>query len=89
MPAEGTLTPPHRRQGRSARPGSRPSPASSRSAARASTSARTAAEPVTDDYAGETPWPFTGGTIKRVVVDVSGEPFIDLAQEAAMAFARD
>ena len=26
--------------------------------------------------------PFTGGTIERVVVDVSGEPYIDLAQEA-------
>ena len=47
------------------------------------------AEPVTDDYAGQMPWPFTGGTIERAVVDVSGEPFIDLAQEAAMAFARD
>lgn len=47
------------------------------------------AEPVTSDYAGESPWPFTGGTIQRVAVDVSGEPFVDLAQEAAMAFARD
>ena len=47
------------------------------------------AEPVTDDYAGQMPWPFTGGTIERAVVDVSGEPFIDLAREAAMAFARD
>ena len=48
-----------------------------------------AAEPVTDDYAGDAPWPFTGGTIERAVIDVSGEPFVDLAQEAAMAFARD
>jgi arylsulfatase len=47
------------------------------------------AEPVTDDYAGESPWPFVGGAIKRVIIDVSGEPFVDLAQEAAMAFARD
>ncbi len=47
------------------------------------------AEPVTDDYAGESPWPFTGGTIERAVIDVSGEPFVDLAHEAAMAFARD
>jgi len=29
------------------------------------------------------------GTIVQVVVDVSGEPFIDLASEAAAAFARD
>jgi arylsulfatase len=47
------------------------------------------AEPVTDDYAGESPWPFVGGTIKQAIVDVSGEPFIDLAREAAAAFARD
>ena len=26
---------------------------------------------------------------RKAVVDVSGEPFVDLAQEAAMAFARD
>jgi arylsulfatase len=47
------------------------------------------AEPVTDDYPGERPWAFTGGTIKRAIIDVSGEPFIDLAKEAQMAYARD
>ena len=47
------------------------------------------AEPVTDDYPGQSPWPFVGGTIKRVFVDVSGEPFVDLAREAAMVFARE
>jgi hypothetical protein len=47
------------------------------------------AEPVSDDYPGESPWPFEGGTIERAFVDVSGEPFVDLAQEAAAAFARD
>src|SRR5262249_6220307 len=47
------------------------------------------AEPVTDDYSGTSTWPFVGGTIHRAVVDVSGEPFEDLAQEARMAFARD
>jgi arylsulfatase len=47
------------------------------------------AEPVTDDYPGESPWPFVGGTIVRAVVDVSGTPFVDLAKEAAAAFARD
>ena len=49
---------------------------------------RSGAEPVTDDYPGERPWPFTGGTVKRVVIDVSGQPFVDLAREAAAAFAR-
>src|SRR5262249_22205004 len=47
------------------------------------------AEPVTDDYPGDSPWPFVGGTIAKAVIDVSGEPFVDLAQEARMAFARD
>jgi hypothetical protein len=47
------------------------------------------AEPVTDDYPGESPWPFVGGTIARAVVDGGGEPFVDLAREAAAAFARD
>jgi arylsulfatase len=46
-------------------------------------------EPVTDDYPGQAPWPFVGGTIVRAAVDVSGTPFVDLAQEAAAAFARD
>ena len=47
------------------------------------------AEPVTDDYPGQAPWPFTGGTITRAAVDVSGVPFVDLAAEARMAFMRD
>lgn len=50
---------------------------------------RDTAEPVTDDYSGDAPWPLIGGTIARVVIDVSGESFVDLAQEAAAAFARD
>jgi arylsulfatase A-like enzyme len=49
---------------------------------------RSGAEPVSDDYAGDAPWPFVGGTIKRVVIDVSGEAFVDLATEARAAFAR-
>jgi hypothetical protein len=48
-----------------------------------------AGEPVTDDYPGQGPWAFTGGTIKRAAVDVSGAPFVDLAAEARMAFMRD
>ena len=46
-------------------------------------------EPVTDDYPGRGPWAFTGGTITRAAVDVSGAPFVDLAAEARMAFMRD
>ncbi len=46
-------------------------------------------EPVTDDYPGEYPWALVGGTIERAAVDVSGTPFVDLANEARMAFARD
>jgi arylsulfatase len=46
-------------------------------------------EPVTGDYPGQAPWAFTGGTIRRAAVDVSGEPFTDLAAEARMAFLRD
>jgi hypothetical protein len=47
------------------------------------------AEPVTDDYPGQAPWAFTGGTIRRAAVDVSGKPFVDLAAEVRMAFMRD
>ena len=46
-------------------------------------------EPVTGDYPGQAPWALTGGTIRRAAVDVSGEPFTDLAAEARMAFLRD
>ena len=46
-------------------------------------------EPVTDDYPGDSPWAFAGGTIAKAVIDVSGEAFVDLAVEAAAAFARD
>jgi arylsulfatase A-like enzyme len=48
---------------------------------------RSGAEPVADDYPGAAPWAFLGGTIKRVLIDVSGEPFVDLAKEARAAFA--
>jgi len=46
-------------------------------------------EPVTDDYAGEGPWAFTGGTIDKVIVDVSGEPYLDLEKEAIAVMARE
>jgi arylsulfatase len=37
----------------------------------------------------EAPYPFTGGTIAKVVVDVSGDPYLDVERELAKAFAKD
>jgi arylsulfatase A-like enzyme len=44
---------------------------------------------VTDDYPGGPPHRFTGGTIKRVAVDVSGEPYVNLEREAEAMLARE
>ena len=44
---------------------------------------------VTDDYPGERPYRFTGGVIKRVVIDVSGTPYVDLERQAAAMLARE
>ena len=44
---------------------------------------------VTDDYPGVEPWRFTGGTIRRVAVDVSGEAYIDLEREAVAMLMRE
>jgi arylsulfatase len=49
---------------------------------------RDSGEPVTDAYPGAAPHRFKGGTIKRVAVDVSGEPFVDLEREAAVMMLR-
>jgi arylsulfatase A-like enzyme len=46
-------------------------------------------EPVTDDYPGEPPYRFMGGTIDRVAIDVSGEPYADLEREAALMLMRE
>jgi arylsulfatase A-like enzyme len=45
--------------------------------------------PVTFDYPGVQPWRFTGGVLKQVVVDVSGEPYHDFELEAAAMMSRD
>jgi arylsulfatase A-like enzyme len=45
--------------------------------------------PVTNDYPGDRPWSFKGGTIKQVVVDVSGEAYVDLEKEAIGMMKRD
>ena len=50
---------------------------------------RDSGEPVTADYPGAHPHAFTGGTINRVAVDVSGEPYVDLEREAAAMMARE
>ena len=44
---------------------------------------------VTDDYPGERPYRFTGGTIKRAAVDVSGQPYLDLERQAEAMLARE
>jgi arylsulfatase len=46
-------------------------------------------EPVTDDFPGAAPWQLTGASLRRVAVDVSGEPYIHLEQEAAAMMARE
>jgi arylsulfatase len=50
---------------------------------------RDSGEPVTDDYPNGSAHHFTGGTIKRVAVDVSGDPYIDLEREAQAMLARE
>jgi arylsulfatase len=44
---------------------------------------------VTDDDAGARPWTFTGGTIRQVIVDVSGAPFVDIEKEALAMMRRE
>jgi len=50
---------------------------------------RDSGDAVTDDYPGTPPHRFTGGTIKRVAVDVSGEPYLDLERQAQAMLARE
>jgi hypothetical protein len=45
---------------------------------------RHAGEPVTDDYPGAAPHEFTGGTLRLVSVNVSGEPYVDIERHAEM-----
>jgi hypothetical protein len=46
-------------------------------------------EAVTEDYPGDSPHSFTGGTINRIAIDVSGDPYMDLEREAALMLMRD
>jgi arylsulfatase len=50
---------------------------------------RCAGAPVTGDFSGDHPWAFTGGTIAKLIVDLSGEAYVDLEMEAAAAMKRD
>ena len=50
---------------------------------------RDSGEPVTADYPGKAPWAFTGGTLRQVAIDVSGDAYIDLEREAAAMIARE
>lgn len=44
---------------------------------------------VTDDYPGVFPYRFSGGAIRRVAVDVSGEPYLNLEREAVAMMSRE
>ena len=46
-------------------------------------------EPLTDDFPGEAPHRFTGGTIDRLGIDVSGEAYLDLEREAELMLMRE
>jgi arylsulfatase A-like enzyme len=46
-------------------------------------------EVITDDYPGKAPYRFTGGTINRLAIDVSGEAYLDLEREAALMLMRE
>jgi hypothetical protein len=46
-------------------------------------------EPITNDYAGKSPYAFTGGAIEEAIVDVSGDAYIDLEKEAIALMARE
>jgi hypothetical protein len=48
---------------------------------------RDGGQPVSSDY--QSPNPFTGGTIKEVILDRSDQPFADLERHYAAAFSRD
>ncbi len=50
---------------------------------------RDSGEAVTSDYPNGSPHRFTGGTIKRVAVDVSGDPYVDLEREAQAMLMRE
>jgi arylsulfatase A-like enzyme len=48
---------------------------------------RNTGQAVSSSY--KAPYPFTGGTIAKVVVDISGTPYLDVERELAQAFSKD
>ena len=48
---------------------------------------RNLGQPVSASY--QAPFEFAGGTITKVVVDVSGAPYVDAEKQIALAFAKD
>ena len=50
---------------------------------------RDGSAPVTDDYPGPMPWSFSGGDIARVIIDVSGDPYVNLENDAAAMMKRE
>jgi arylsulfatase A-like enzyme len=50
---------------------------------------RDSGDAITADYPGKPPYRFAGGTIKRVAVDVSGDPYVDMEREAVAMMARE
>ncbi|MGB3482387.1 MAG: arylsulfatase [Mycobacterium sp.] len=48
---------------------------------------RNPGQPVSSAF--KAPFAFTGGSIAKVVVDISGSPYIDLERDIAVAFAKD
>ena len=44
---------------------------------------------IRDSVPGTQPWAFTGGTLHRVAVDASGEPYLDLEREAVAMLSRE
>jgi arylsulfatase len=46
-------------------------------------------EPLTADLPGAAPHHFTGGTINRVAIDVSGDAYLDLEREAELMLMRE
>jgi arylsulfatase len=46
-------------------------------------------EPVTSDYAGAHPYAFSGGTIRRAIVDVSGDLYVDTELEVLAMMKRE
>jgi arylsulfatase len=47
---------------------------------------RHSGEPLSGDYPGDPPYAFSGGTLRQVTVDVSGESITEFEHHAGMLF---